>query len=293
MVLYVACGSYLFTAILCIIWLRVGSEAASVRGYRSGPLRLSLDLLQCMQWIPEHEADVAILEEPEHLNWYQHGRRWTDKFNHVVGIMHTNYLDYARREENGAVKAAILRAVNSLVCRVHCHKVIKLSDAVQRLPRQCVEFVHGVSPRFLEVGAQKAQAAKLIRDVAASTSEAQPWGKGAYFLGKVVWAKGYTELLDLLEQHKARCGQDIAMHVYGSGDDASVRPARLTVALVPCNAVGCVCTTLSSSPGHFQQSVSGPRRLAESKVLQGAMRSMSVSQMLMCCASLNRNVGML
>ena len=36
--------------------------------------------------------------------------------------MHTNYLDYARREEGGETKAKLLEAYNNWVCRVHCHK---------------------------------------------------------------------------------------------------------------------------------------------------------------------------
>jgi len=162
------------------------------------------------QVIPDHEADVAVLEEPEHLNWYHHGTRWTDKFNHVVGVMHTNYLDYARREDNGNVKEALLKHINAWVCRIHCHKVIKLSDAVQPLPRQETMFVHGVSPTFLTVGQAKAAAAQ---------EGGKPFQKGAYFLGKVLWAKGYTELLDRLNEHAARTGEAVEVDVYGTGPD--------------------------------------------------------------------------
>lgn len=72
------------------------------------------DVTECIQ---DHEADVAVLEEPEHLNWYHHGRRWTDKFNHVVGVMHTNYLEYAKHEDGGLLKKLLLRRVNQWVTR--------------------------------------------------------------------------------------------------------------------------------------------------------------------------------
>ena len=75
------------------------------------------------QFIPDQEADVAVLEEPEHLTWYYHGRRWTDKFQHVVGVVHTNYLEYVKREKNGKLQAFLLRHVNNWVVRIYCNKV--------------------------------------------------------------------------------------------------------------------------------------------------------------------------
>lgn len=78
--------------------------------------------------IADEEADIAVLEEPEHLTWYHHGKRWKSKFCLVIGIIHTNYLEYVKGEKNGRLKASLLKHVNSWVVGIYCHKVLPLSD---------------------------------------------------------------------------------------------------------------------------------------------------------------------
>ncbi len=43
---------------------------------------------------------------------------------------------------------------------------------------------------------------------------------GAYFIGKALWGKGYTELLALLAAHKAATGVALRVDAYGAGEDA-------------------------------------------------------------------------
>jgi len=181
------------------------------------------------KYVPDDDADIAILEEPEHLNWYHHGRRWTEKFKFVVGIIHTNYLEYVRREKNGAVLEAWVRFYNQIVARTHCHQIVKLSGAVQDFPRSTTSYVHGVSPSFLEVGKRIAERVRLqpMSDSSPATQTprktvySEPFGKGIYFLGKVLWGKGYKELLDLVAHHCKSHGRESlgVIDVYGSGAD--------------------------------------------------------------------------
>ncbi|KAI8026175.1 hypothetical protein LOK49_LG02G00453 [Camellia lanceoleosa] len=123
--------------------------------------------------IPDEEADIAVLEEPEHLTWYHHGKRWKTKFRLVVGVVHTNYLEYVRREKNGQLQAFFLKYINSWVVDIYCHR---------DLPRSIICNIHGVYLKFLEIGKKKNEERQ---------NGNQAFTKGAYYIGKMVWSKGY------------------------------------------------------------------------------------------------------
>lgn len=89
-------------------------------------------------------------------------------------------------------------------------QVLRLSAATQDLPRSVVCNVHGVNPKFLNIGEK----------IAADRERGQKvFFKGAYFLGKMVWAKGYRELIDLLSKHKKDL-EGFKIDVYGNGEDS-------------------------------------------------------------------------
>ena len=166
---------------------------------------------QDIQPLVPRSAACIVLEEPEHLTWYHSGRRWIrafDRYVPVVGVMHTNYVDYARRMA-GEAASITLKRLNKFLCRQHTHTCIKLSGAVQRLPREQVCFVHGVADGFLNVG-------RRGTDI--------EFSKGAYFLGKALWAKGFQELLDRMQEHVTCCTEGADTAEDGSSAASPTRP---------------------------------------------------------------------
>lgn len=166
-----------------------------------------LPLGDITRFFEKDECDICVLEEPEHLNWYYHGPNWRHRFKRVVGIVHTNYDFYAKTwRKGGGLTAALLRQINWWMCQGYCDNVIKLSDTIQPLPRAIVCNVHGVRADFLAIG----------RPARFST---QRFSKGAYFLGKTLWAKGHGLLFDYLSLQRDRGDPLTHIDIYGKGED--------------------------------------------------------------------------
>jgi len=176
--------------------------------------------------IPEDEADICILEEPEHLNWYRApGEGWTEKFKHVVGIVHTNYFVYAQEQPAALIRAPAMRLLCSWMCRAHCHRVIKLSGTLQVLApeKELVENVHGVRSTFLTIGKELRKNLRSESDIGVFGPEAPP---SVYFIGKLLWSKGIGSLMELVKYAEESAGLVVDVDMYGGGPDAEEAEAK-------------------------------------------------------------------
>jgi hypothetical protein len=109
---------------------------------------------------------------------------WTHRFLFVVGIVHTNYEEYARQYGIGAslIAAPAIGALSALTMRAYCHQVIKLSNTLPSFApgKECTCNVHGVRREFLEDCSDPS-----FVEGDDTVNEISP----VYFIGKLVWAK--------------------------------------------------------------------------------------------------------
>lgn len=155
------------------------------------------------------------------------GESWTKKFKHVVGILHTNYFQYALDQPAALIRAPAMRLLCSWMCRAHCHRLIKLSGTldVQAIEKELVENVHGVRGTFLDVGEElrrKLQSKKIDED-SVFAPEAEPT---VYFIGKMLWSKGLGSLIELLKYAEESAGLKVKVDMYGGGPDKDAADAK-------------------------------------------------------------------
>ena len=162
---------------------------------------------------------VCVLEEPEHLNWYRcPGEGWTKVFGFVVGIVHTNYVEYASGQIHGLWTAPAIQVMSSAMIRAYCHKVIKLSGVLQTYApeKECCENVHGVREDFIQEGRRRVFVSQSQTKSGSSALNEETEGQ-VYFIGKILWAKGFELMLQLQEFYYECTGKYFAIDVYGGG----------------------------------------------------------------------------
>lgn len=151
--------------------------------------------------IPNRYHGIAILEEPEHLNWLHRGRSWDSVFKCVVGVVHTNYVEYSK-DKYGWLSSQATKLAGALLCTAYTDVNIHLSmSTVKTGIPGIVCNVHGVRPHFFVDDHQAAPAHTL--------------GK-VYFLGKAMWTKGYANIFDA---YSRLSGHLPPITTFGSGPD--------------------------------------------------------------------------
>ena len=151
---------------------------------------------------------------------------WAHRFNFVVGIVHTNYEAYARQYGIGAslIAAPAIGALSALCMRAYCHQIIKLSDTLPCLApgKEVTCNTHGVRSEFLEgIDMNMLAGGGGVRDGGSGdkSNEEEEEVAPVYFIGKLVWAKGFDLMLELQNIFRKKNGHYFKVDIYGGGPD--------------------------------------------------------------------------
>lgn len=111
------------------------------------------------------------------------------------------------------VTAPALNALSALVIKAYCHRVIRLSGTLTSFDSslEVTSNVHGVRSEFLDEPKPKT----TLTSTSGSKKNAP-----VYFVGKLIWAKGFDKVLEVQELFHEATGEYFAMDVYGGGDDS-------------------------------------------------------------------------
>lgn len=174
------------------------------------------------------QGDICILDEPEHLGYLHFDAKgMRSNFVHVIGIMHTNYVEYMKQYPQTVLLAPFTYFVNCITTRCYCDRIVKLSDTLQSyaVEKECVSNVHGIRSDFLEVGKKRALLIEKGMDVTHSFISDK---SGIYYIGKLLWAKGFDRLIHLESAFKKSTGEYFQIDIFGSGaQEKDIRRAFL------------------------------------------------------------------
>ena len=124
-----------------------------------------------------------------------------------------------------------MRLLSSWMCRVHCHRIIKLSGTLQQFApeKELIENVHGVRRSFLDTG-EKLRTKLLSPDIDEDPIFSANATPTIYFIGKMLWSKGLESLMDLIKYAEDSAGLRVEVDMYGGGpnkDEASERADKM------------------------------------------------------------------
>jgi hypothetical protein len=101
--------------------------------------------------------------------------------------------------------------------RAYCHKVIKLSGVLQSYApeKESIENVHGVREDFIYEGRGRGQHSLEKKNLPLD----EEWEGQVYYIGKILWAKGFEQMLECEEFYRECTGKYFAVNVYGGGPE--------------------------------------------------------------------------